>query len=92
MTEAPPLTRSVWRRRQVLPVRVTWIGLVAVLGLLVHKRLGQVFPMGMSLKALLFIGVVVLPTLFLALWRAGLLPPERVEVPVEPFTPPPKPR
>lgn len=92
MTDGRPLTRSVWRRRQVLPVRVTWIGLVAVLGLLVHKRLGQVFAMGMTLKALLFIALVLLPTLLLALWRAGLLPPEQVEVQVEPFTPPPGPR
>lgn len=91
--EAPSLgTRWVWRRRPVPAFRVTWVGLVCVLGLLVHKRLGQVLLLGTTEKFLLMIPLVVLPTLLLALWRAGLLPPEHVEVPVEALPPPGPPR
>lgn len=91
--EQPPLgLRTVWRRRAVPAFRITWIGLVCALGLLVHKRLLQLFDPSMGLKFLLFMLIVVLPTMLLALWRAGLLPPERVAVPVEPLPPPGPPR
>lgn len=69
-----------WRRRRVPYTRVTWVGLVAVLLMLIHKRLGQAVPLSMGLTVLSFIGIVVLPTLAVILWRAGLLPPERVRV------------
>ena len=89
--EAPSQgTRWVWRRRSVPAFRVTWVGLVCVLGLLVHKRLAQILLLDTTEKFLLMIPLVILPTLLLALWRAGLFPPEHVEVPVEP--PPGAPR
>jgi tellurite resistance protein TehA-like permease len=73
-----PKGTTRWRRRDVLPIRVTWIGLVAVLLLLIHKRLIQLYPMGITERAGLFVLVVVIPVALVSLWRAGLLPPERV--------------
>jgi hypothetical protein len=69
-----------WRRRQVPYTRVTWVGMVAVLLILIHDQLTRVYPMGMTLKAALFIAIVVIPTILVILWRQGLLPPERVPV------------
>ena len=53
---------------------------VALLLLLVNDYLLQSFQVGMGLRVLSTIGLVVLPTLALVLYRMGLLPPERVEV------------
>jgi membrane protease YdiL (CAAX protease family) len=76
-----------WRRRQVVQTRLTWLGLVAVLLLLIHKEILRTQPaLGMTGKAAWFIAVVLVPMGLLLLWRAGLLPPERVPVdlPAEP--------
>lgn len=67
-----------WRRRQVTPVRWTWLGMVTVLLTLIHQQVLLAHPMGMTGRVGLFIGMVVLPVVLLTLWRAGLLPPERV--------------
>lgn len=67
-----------WRRRRVTPVRVTWLGMVAVLLTLIHQQIVLAHPMGMTGRVGLFIAMVLVPVLLLALWRAGLLPPERV--------------
>lgn len=78
--EQPNVGRTVrWRRRQVRKIRVTWIGQVGLLLFLLSNYLMQQFPMGMGYKVLLTLVMVVLPVIALALWRAGLLPPERVE-------------
>lgn len=83
---AEPIERTYrWRRREVVRTRITWVGLVTMLLLLIHKQL--TFGMAMTPKAVWFIFVVALPVLALLLWRAGLLPPERVAVDGEPETP-----
>lgn len=70
-----------WRRREVMPVRVTWLGMVLVLCLMTHRAIvTNVAGLGMTGKVGAFIAVVILPMLALVLWRAGLLPPERVRV------------
>lgn len=69
-----------WRQRAVMPVRPTWLAMVVVLFLMTHRSVLHANPtLGQSGKVGLFILIVVLPTLALALWRCGLLPPERVE-------------
>lgn len=73
-----------WQRRSVPRIRVTWLGMVAILMILLHQEIIRSFPMGMGGKVLLFIGLVMLPVLLLALWRQGLLPPERVPVDAPP--------
>jgi hypothetical protein len=73
-----------WRRRKVVPTRVTWVGLVGLFLVLLHRELTRVLNPGMGLTVLMFIVVVLLPLLLLILWRAGLLPPERVAVGAEP--------
>lgn len=65
-------------------IRVTWLGQVAVLMLLVHQFILRTHPMGMTGKVGMFILVVIIPVLLATLWRAGLLPPERVPVEPEP--------
>lgn len=83
---AEPIERTYrWRRREVVRTRITWVGLVTMLLLLIHKQL--TLGMAMTPKAVWFIFVVALPVLALLLWRAGLLPPERVAVDDEPETP-----
>lgn len=68
-----------WRRREVFKVRVTWLGMVLVLCLMTHRAILLNWPaLGMTGKVATFIAVVILPMLGLALWRLGLLPPERV--------------
>lgn len=67
-----------WRRRQVTPVRWTWIGMVAVLMTLIHQQIVSLHPMGVTGRAGLFIVLVLVPVILATLWRAGLLPPERV--------------
>jgi hypothetical protein len=84
---AEPIERTYrWRRREVVRTRITWVGLVTMLLLLIHKQITTGMPM--TPKAAWFIAVVVVPVIALLLWRAGLLPPERVlvdgEVPAEP--------
>ena len=69
-----------WRRREVPKIRVTWIGLVFMLLMLIHKQLAKTLALSIGPAVLLFIPVVLLPVLLLSLWRAGLLPPERVPV------------
>lgn len=69
-----------WRRREVPRIRVTWIGLVGMLLLLIHKQVSKALALAIGPSALLFIGLVLVPVLLLSLWRAGLLPPERVAV------------
>lgn len=69
-----------WRRRDVPKVRVTWIGLVFMLLMLIHKQLAKSLALSIGPAVLLFIPVVLIPVLALSLWRAGLLPPERVPV------------
>lgn len=69
-----------WRRRKMPYMRVTWVGMVAVLLILIHDQLTRMYPMGRGLQVLLFILIVVLPIFALSLWRAGLLPPERVAI------------
>lgn len=77
MADETPQTYR-WRRRRVLPIRVTWIGMVAVFMLLAHLTHMQLRPMGMTAQAGWFIVTVLVPVVLVALWRAGLLPPERV--------------
>ena len=67
-----------WRRRQVPKVRVTWIGQVTLFLALIDDYTLQQLNLGMGGKVLLTLAIVVLPCLALCLWRAGLLPPERV--------------
>jgi hypothetical protein len=77
-----------WRRRKVIPTRVTWVGLVGLFLVLLHRELTHTLNTGMGLTVLLFIVIVLIPILLLILWRAGLLPPERVAVaPDEPQPP-----
>lgn len=73
-----------WRRRQVVPTRVTWVGMVGLFLVLLHAELRRAFNLGMTGTVGLFILVVVLPLVALILWRQGLLPPERVLVQDEP--------
>ena len=76
-----PVARTMrWRRRRVPKIRVTWIGQVAVLLALIDDYMLQSLHPAMTGKVLLTLAVVVLPVVALALWRAGLLPPERYEV------------
>lgn len=77
-----PVERTYrWRRRQVVHTRITWVGLVTVLLMLIHKQIVLAQPgIGMTGKAAWFIAVVIVPVVLLLLWRAGLLPPERVAV------------
>lgn len=77
MTDDIPRTYR-WRRRQVPKLRVTWIGLVATLLTLVHIEVMRLFPVGITARFGFLLLMVVLPVLLLGLWRAGLLPPERV--------------
>lgn len=80
---AEPIERTYrWRRREVVRTRITWVGLVTMLLLLIHKQITTGMPM--TPKAAWFIAVVVVPVTALLLWRAGLLPPERVAVDGEP--------
>lgn len=67
-----------WRRRTVRKIRVTWIGQVTLLLLLIDEYLMNLFQLRMGGKFLLTLFLVLLPCLALCLWRAGLLPPERV--------------
>lgn len=88
---AEPIERTYrWRRREVVRTRITWVGLVTMLLLLIHKQITT--GMAMTPKAAWFIAVVVVPVTALLLWRAGLLPPERVavdgEAPAGPNGPP----
>ena len=54
---------------------------VTVLLMLIHKQIVLAQPgIGMTGKAAWFIAVVIVPVVLLLLWRAGLLPPERVAV------------
>jgi hypothetical protein len=70
-----------WRRRKVQRVRVTWLGMVLVLCLMVHRSLLRAHPeWSTTVQTLTFLPTVVLPMLLLTLWRLGLLPPERVLV------------
>ncbi|MNL71951.1 hypothetical protein D3C87_1971850 [compost metagenome] len=47
--------------------------------MLIHKQIVLAQPgIGMTGKAGWFIAVVIVPVVLLLLWRAGLLPPERV--------------
>lgn len=74
-----------FRRREVMKVRLTWLGMVFVLCLMTFRAITRGWPgLGMTGEVVLFIGVVVLPMLALALWRLGLLPPERVRVDAPP--------
>lgn len=85
-TPTPPAEPEIaatyrWRRREVMPVRVTWLGMVLVLCLMTHRAILQNAPtLGMIGKVVAFILVVILPMVGLILWRFGLLPPERVRV------------
>ena len=73
------VTRTTrWRRRTVRKIRVTWIAQVTLLLLLIDEYLIGVYQLRMGGKFLLTLFLVVLPCLALSLWRAGLLPPERV--------------
>ena len=84
--QAPDGTADVaptyrFRRRAVMKVRVTWLAMVLLLCLMAHRAITRTWPgLGMTAEVALFIGVVVLPMIGLILWRAGLLPPERVRV------------
>ena len=94
MTE--PIAKTYrWRRRQVIQTRVTWVGMVGLFLVLLHREVTKVMNTGMGLTVLLFILIVLLPIGLLILWRAGLLPPERVEVTPEEAAaaaePPPQP-
>ena len=85
-----PIARTYrWRRREVVKTRITWVGLVAMLLLLIHKEVSR--GMAMTPKAAWFIVLVVIPLVLLLLWRSGLLPPERVAVDGEPQPTPPLP-
>lgn len=77
MTDDTPRTYR-WRRREVPKLRVTWIGLVATLLMLIHIEVMKIFLVPVTPRFGLFLLMVVLPVLLLSLWRAGLLPPERV--------------
>jgi hypothetical protein len=88
LTEQPQRTYR-WRRRHVVPTRVTWVGMVGLFLVLLHAELRRAFNLGMAGTVGLFILVVLIPLLLLVLWRAGLLPPERVLV--EPEQPPQEP-
>lgn len=72
-----------FRRRRVMPIRVTWLGQVALVLLLAHLAAFRAFApgAGMGARVLAFILGVALPVVAVTLWRAGLLPPERVAVP-----------
>jgi hypothetical protein len=90
MAVPEPIERTYrWRRREVVRTRITWVGLVTMLLLLIHKQITTGMPM--TPRAAWFIAVVVVPVTALLLWRAGLLPPERVAVdgaaPPEPADP-----
>ncbi|MDB5102226.1 MAG: hypothetical protein JWM80_6647 [Cyanobacteria bacterium RYN_339] len=67
-----------WRRRKVRKIRVTWIGQVTLLLILIDEYLMASFHLQMGGKFVLTLALVVLPCLAMCLWRAGLLPPERV--------------
>jgi hypothetical protein len=69
-----------WRRRTVRKIRVTWIGQVTLLLALVDEYVIQTFQLAIGGKFLATLLIVILPVLALCLWRAGLLPPERVVV------------
>lgn len=72
-----PIARTYrWRRREVVKTRITWVGLVTMLLLLIHKEVSR--GMAMTPKAVWFIVLVVIPVVLVLLWRSGLLPPERV--------------
>ena len=78
MSQEP--TRAVrWRRRAVPHIRFTWIGMVTVFCVLLHAELMKYMNFGMTGRVIAFIVLVVVPVLAVVLWRAGLLPPERVE-------------
>jgi fucose 4-O-acetylase-like acetyltransferase len=81
--EKPPVTYR-WRRRDVPRIRITWVGQVAMFLLLLHQFILRTHPMGMVGRAGLFILVVLIPVVLVSLWRAGLLPPERVPVDQDP--------
>ena len=78
-----------WRRRTVPSIRVTWLGMVGIFLLLLHQQVVRSFGLAIGPAVLLFIAFVFLPVLLLALWRAGLLPPERVAVTDTPPDEPP---
>lgn len=76
---APLETTYRWRRRRVMHVRVTWLAMVLVLALLIFFKTMERLPtIGQGGKVLGFILIVILPMVAVGLWRAGLLPPERV--------------
>lgn len=68
-----------FRRREVMPIRVTWLGQVALALTLIHQAVFRTLLPGapVGTRVLAFALGVLLPTLLLALWRAGLLPPVR---------------
>jgi hypothetical protein len=72
-------------------IRVTWLGMVAIFLILLHQQIARSFSLAIGGSVLLFIGLVILPVLLTALWRQGLLPPERVAVHETPPDEPPQP-
>ncbi|GEM_PF-4840617 len=75
-----PLPTYRLKRRSVMKVRPTWLIMVVVLLMLVHREFLRGIPMGMGLAFVSFVAVVLVPSGLLLLWRLGLLPPERVMV------------
>ncbi len=69
-----------WRRRAMPKVRVTWLAMVVIMFMLAHRALIENVPLGVTGKVATFIAMVLVPTVLFALWRLGLLPPERVVV------------
>ncbi len=77
---AKPVVTYRLKRRSVMKVRPTWLTMVVVLLLMMHRELLRGIPMGMGLAVASFVVIVVVPSVLLVLWRLGLLPPERVMV------------